>query len=305
MIRYPAVEACLERRYGRGEDQEATGAAAVVENLDEPPSLIAGQNLAYPIDRNAHGVILAALWFNVRAGAGTEISQAPITGRSFCEPESGHRLGQFGVVSRHAYLRALCCGMIAKTLPGLPPYGDAAKSFPEPNAFREGLVVSFTPTDGDRWVGNFRCGSNSLHGIHEELGEEGILVVAGGEAYLVNAREQRASLEAPCVRSVNFEPGLDMFVIADDYGVTALGKSGVKWRSRRVSWDGIIQLEKKGMSLHGLAYNIDDLPPVPFIIDLETGHASGGSYDQGKLPTKLGSVNWLRYLKQFLGPRAR
>lgn len=68
MIRYPAVEACLERRYGRGEDQEATGATAVVENLDEPPSLIAGQNPANPIDRNAHGVILAALWFNVRMG---------------------------------------------------------------------------------------------------------------------------------------------------------------------------------------------------------------------------------------------
>ncbi|ACL96937.1 hypothetical protein CCNA_03472 [Caulobacter vibrioides NA1000] len=68
MIRYPAVEACLERRLRRGEYQEATGAAAVVENLDEPPSLIAGQNLANPIYRNTHGSILPALSFNVRHG---------------------------------------------------------------------------------------------------------------------------------------------------------------------------------------------------------------------------------------------
>jgi hypothetical protein len=195
--------------------------------------------------------------------------------------------------------------MIARKLPGLPPYGDAAKNFPEPNAFREGLVVSFTPTTGDRWVGNFKCGPNSPHGIHEELGEQAILVVAGGDAYLVNATEQRANLEASCVRSVKFEPDLDIFIFTDDFGVMAIGKSGVRWRSRRVSWDGITQLEKKGMSLHGLAYNIDDLPPTPFVIDLETGHASGGSYGEVEVPTKLGSLNWLRALKRFLGQRAR
>lgn len=170
--------------------------------------------------------------------------------------------------------------MIARKMPGLPPYGGEVKSFPKPDSFREGLVVEFTPTRGERWVGNFELGSKPLQAVHEELGEDAVLIVAGGDVYVVNAREQRVALEVPWVTDVRFEADLGVFLIADDLVVTALGRSGVKWRSRRVSWDGIVRLERKGMSLHGLAFDIHDQPPAPFVIDLETGHASGGSYPE-------------------------
>ncbi len=84
--------------------------------------------------------------------------------------------------------------MIAKTMPGLPPYGGEVKSFPRPNAFREGLVVEFTPASGERWIGNFELSSKPLQSVHEELGEDAVLIVAGGEVYVVNAREQRVVL---------------------------------------------------------------------------------------------------------------
>lgn len=161
---------------------------------------------------------------------------------------------------------------------GLPPYGSEAKSFPKPGAFREGYVVEFTPTRGERWIGNFESGHYPLDDIRDELGEDAILVVAGGDVYLVNAPEQRLVEELPWAREVRFERDLELFLIVDDCAVTAVGRSGVQWRSRRVSWDGIAQLERQGRSLLGLAYNMGDLPPVPFVIDLATGEASGGSY---------------------------
>jgi hypothetical protein len=168
--------------------------------------------------------------------------------------------------------------MIARKLPGLPPYGNAAKNFPKADAFSEGLVVEFTPTGGERWVGNFAAGSKSLECIRDDLGEGAVLVVSGGDVYLVDSKKQQVILELPWVPHARFEADLELLVIADDCEVAALGQSGLKWRSRRVSWDGISELKRIGRSLHGLAYDIHDQPPVPFAIDLETGQATGGSY---------------------------
>lgn len=139
-------------------------------------------------------------------------------------------------------------------------------------------MVEFTPTDGERWVGNFAAGSRSLECVRDDLGESAVLVVAGGDVYLVDSKKQQVILELPWVTDVRFESDLELFVIADNCEVVALGQSGLKWRSRRVSWDGITELKRTGRSLHGLAYDIHDRPPVPFVIDLETGQATGGSY---------------------------
>ncbi|MEJ2815830.1 hypothetical protein [Caulobacter sp. CCG-8] len=174
--------------------------------------------------------------------------------------------------------------MIARQMPGLPPYGGEVKSFPRPDAFREGLVVEFTPDGAERWIGNFARGSKPLEAVHDAFGDAAVLLVAGGDVYVVDARERRVVRAFPEVSDVRFEADLGVFLIADDLAVTALGPAGVAWRSRRVSWDGITDLERRGMSLHGLAVDIHDQPPVPFIIDLQSGHASGGSY-----PRELGS----------------
>lgn len=168
--------------------------------------------------------------------------------------------------------------MIARKMPGLPPYGGEVKSFPQPDAFREGLVVEFTPHGAGRWIGNFALGPKPLEAVHNELGEAAVLLLAGGDVYVVDAQEQRVVRDFSGVSDVRFETDLGLFLITDDLMVTALDASGVRWRSRRVSWDGITSLERRGMSLHGLALDIHNQPPVPFVIDLQSGHASGGSY---------------------------
>jgi len=168
--------------------------------------------------------------------------------------------------------------VITETLQGLPPYGNPAKSFPNSDAFSEGLVVRFTPTDGERWVGNFALSWKLPSGVHEQFGEHAILVVAGGDVFVVDAKAQTAVLEFVCAKNIRFEADLDVFLITDDCYVAVLGRSGVKWRSRRIAWDGITDLERRGRSLHGLAFDIGEQPPVPFTIDLETGRVTGGSY---------------------------
>lgn len=168
--------------------------------------------------------------------------------------------------------------MIARQLPGLPPYGKVARNFPKADAFSEGLVVEFIPKHGESWVGNFATGGRSVEGVHDNLGENAVLVVSGGNAYLVDTTEQRVILELWGVTHLRFESDLDLFVIADDCQVSGVGRSGIKWRSRRVSWDGITDLRREGLVLTGLAHYPQDLPPVPFAIDLMSGEASGGSY---------------------------
>ncbi|MBO9710689.1 MAG: hypothetical protein J7521_21005 [Caulobacter sp.] len=168
--------------------------------------------------------------------------------------------------------------MIARKLPGLPPYGEPAKNFPDPDAFREGLVVEFTPSTGERWIGNFATGGKRLDGVHDDLGEAAVVVVSGGDVYLVDARERHVALVTPWVKTLRFEPDLGLFVLVDDCEVTALGRSGIKWRSRRVSWDGITEVHRDGSVLKGLAHYPQELPPAPFEIDLMTGEATGGSY---------------------------
>jgi hypothetical protein len=71
-------------------------------------------------------------------------------------------------------------------LPGLPPYGPPALSFPRPNAFREGLVVEFLTADGERWVGNFASPFRGRTVVHIELGERAVFVVASGSGYIID-----------------------------------------------------------------------------------------------------------------------
>lgn len=79
-----------------------------------------------------------------------------------------------------------------RILSGLPPYGPPAISFPDPKAFREGLVVEFVPDSSSPWIGNFQQFSAHLpNTVHIELGSSAVVVVAGGAGYVIDCEQRR------------------------------------------------------------------------------------------------------------------
>ncbi len=72
-------------------------------------------------------------------------------------------------------------------LPGLPSHGPLPAQFPDRRrAYREGLVVRFNPDSGAEWIGNFQLGNGGLDAVLPEPGTSNVIVIAGGDAYLID-----------------------------------------------------------------------------------------------------------------------
>lgn len=115
-----------------------------------------------------------------------------------------------------------------------------------------------------------------------------VIVVAGGAAYLVNPSDPSS------VTDLGFS--VDDHLVLEGAGCVVLqiqetefiafDTSGVKWRSRRISWDGFRDLKVEGEALSGLAWDACDSTNEwkPFSLSLRTGEVVGGSYPRGDRP---------------------
>jgi hypothetical protein len=56
-----------------------------------------------------------------------------------------------------------------------------------------------------------------------------------------------------------------------------VGPEGMRWRTRRISWDGMMEVSLDGKRLHGNALDLDD-SWARFDVDIDTGEVTGGSY---------------------------
>jgi hypothetical protein len=168
----------------------------------------------------------------------------------------------------------------ARPLPGLPPYGPTAQSFPRPKAFSEGFVVEFSGNDGETWVGNFaKFWEGGETSIHTELGSRAVVVVAGGSGYLVDAEARRLVREIGfAIRHIWFDGSLQAMIVSNGLWFEAFDAEGVVWHSRRFSWDGIQNVEQSGGTLTGEAFDPMTDRWLPFCLDLKTGEVAGGSY---------------------------
>jgi hypothetical protein len=170
-----------------------------------------------------------------------------------------------------------------EVLRGLPPYGPMATSFSIHGAreHREGLVVRFYPKDSEPWVGNFIGGMTACNIVLDHPNEADVIVVAGGDASVVDpdsrtirnriARDVEEAIALPSLGSVIFRCLVDFEMVKAD-------NSG--WRSPRISWDGLRNVEVHGTELSGEAYSpLGDIWE-PFKLDLLTGHCADGIYEK-------------------------
>ncbi len=167
-----------------------------------------------------------------------------------------------------------------KILAGLPVYGDLPEQFSATGmgTHREGLGVEFFPSENRAsWVGNFQRGVTQLNEVFEHPDGSSIVVVAGGECYIVDV-ENRTLKETfgGMFETLIRVPEKNLVVFGTCLDFEALGIGGRVWQSRRISWDGIRSVKLNGETLMGEAWSLDDVW-LPFSLNVNTGEHKGGA----------------------------
>jgi hypothetical protein len=167
-----------------------------------------------------------------------------------------------------------------ETLPSLPPYGPLPLQFSATGqgTHQEGFVVRVLPAGGAPWVGNFQGGWGSLTTVLRHPNGSSLVVVAAGQAYVVNAKSRGledqfggdlvSALEAA-------EPRVIVIVGLTDLKI--LDVTG-RWDTPRLSWDGFDKVRVEGSAVLGDAWEPGDEIYFPFRVDLRTREVSGGSF---------------------------
>ena len=168
-----------------------------------------------------------------------------------------------------------------RRLQGLPAYGSLAVGFPSEWASlgREGLVVEFAGADGTTWVGNFRPGLGGLDAARSHPNGALVLVASAGALWCVDPDSRFAEQIAPAVCEIwELESG-DLLFDTQGLAFVRLGRAGVVWHTRRISWDGFQDIQLEAEHLNGEAWSPIEDRWLPFSIDLKTGRVAGGSYN--------------------------
>ena len=177
-----------------------------------------------------------------------------------------------------------------RLLAASPPVHPVEKLYHYPVELEEGdragVYVRVEPQGKSPWTGFFALGFDSdmaVNAICTCPDPDSLCMVAGGYAYVVKASDPaewfRIEQRPVTALRVITDPTLVLF--AGFTSITALGSSGIKWTTERLSWEGISISEIKGNELQGLGWDAIATKEVPFAVDLHTGRHSGGARPQG------------------------
>jgi hypothetical protein len=172
-----------------------------------------------------------------------------------------------------------------RQLPGLPTYGPLAVGFPANWARlgREGLVVEFATEDGTAWIGNFCPGLGGLDAVRLHPDGTLVLVISSGALWCVDPLARSAEEISPAVLGMwELESG-ELLLDCQGIALIRLGRTGVAWRTRRISWDGFQSIRVAEESVTGEAWSPIENRWLPFSVDLASGQVEGGSYHEPEM----------------------
>jgi hypothetical protein len=140
------------------------------------------------------------------------------------------------------------------------------------------IFVEVLARNGTRWLGEFSGLGGGLSGIFATPNEDVICVVNRGEGYLVDTMhpDRYDLLPVVPVMLVRRVPSRNILFFVDHTRLCALGKDGLLWVTKRVSWDGIKILEVTDRQIRGEGWDAPTDRWIPFSVDVETGHVDGG-----------------------------
>ena len=148
---------------------------------------------------------------------------------------------------------------------------------------RDGILVRVTPRGRPPWIGTFAFGVHRT-GISRILGmpePRTLCVVARGAGYLVPT-DTPASCEpvkAVPIMDARAAPGAGVVVFANLTELVAYGAEGLRWRTKRLAWDGFKVVEVTPSTLVGELWDLREDAARRFEVDLSTGAHRGGMED--------------------------
>ncbi len=150
-----------------------------------------------------------------------------------------------------------------------------------PEGGRDGVLIRVRPEGGQAWLGTFAFGiftAKGISGIFTTPNPDRVCVVAAGEAYLV-------SVSAPTEwEAISILPIIDVrpirahgiIVFANFTELVAYGQTGIKWTTRRLTWDSLKITEVTDDLIKGEYWDILSEAMASFVVDLATGEHTGG-----------------------------
>ncbi|MBI3450466.1 MAG: hypothetical protein HY049_16310 [Acidobacteria bacterium] len=131
-------------------------------------------------------------------------------------------------------------------------------------------------------MGNFQRGGSGTDvvAVHPDCSQ--VVVVSRGQAYVVNpAARSAVTLRSNAITQLYRVDELRLLIF-DQQGIRyeALGPDGIRWQTRRLSWDGFRGIVVAGATLSGEAWNAIDHAWNSFSVNLHTGAAEGGAYNR-------------------------
>ncbi|HLW08496.1 MAG TPA: hypothetical protein VKY45_13145 [Marinilabiliaceae bacterium] len=167
-----------------------------------------------------------------------------------------------------------------KILDSLPVYGEMYIPISESGEpfYSEGFIVEFN-NGNNTWIANFQEGFSDLNFTYE-FSDDRILVIAGGEAYLMNSNSKTPiKIFGGGYKNVIIHDSYTL-ILLDDVSVDFINENGIVWESPRISFDGIEDLKIENNILSGKSFDpINDADVwIDFTINLETKEVQGGSF---------------------------
>lgn len=149
------------------------------------------------------------------------------------------------------------------------------------DAWMPGISVRVSPSSSGEWVGHFSRRMESVKGIDlccSHPDGDRVVVVSRGTGYIVSAHDpsQWEEIEIYPILGHLFDADSNTLVLFDFIRATGIRKSG-GWRTRALSWDGIMAVEAKDGVLTGQGWDAAESEFVPFEVNLLDGTHSGGA----------------------------
>ena len=148
---------------------------------------------------------------------------------------------------------------------------------------RGALYLDVRPASGGKFLGTCALGFGDPSlpsGVWSCPAPDDLLAVAGGYAYRIDTSDP-ARCEFLAMRPVTVileAPEAGLLLLAGFHDALALGANGVRWRTERLSWEGVTLREVRDGVLHGEGWDMFADREVSFTVDLATGAHQGGGY---------------------------
>lgn len=145
----------------------------------------------------------------------------------------------------------------------------------------DGVIVRVKPEGGPGWLGTFAFGTYGASSATKVLSmpdPNSLCVISRGAGYVVSARDPRTweTVKAIPVIDVRSIPAAGLVVFANHTELVAYGAEGIRWRTKRLAWDGLKLIEVTNDKIVGEYWDIRCDETRTFAVDVATGAQHGG-----------------------------